>query len=100
MSLSLLAVSCGEGGGSGDDSVIGGGADSDGYGLSDLSETTGWDILVDPQGFVLADRVLGIEGLYVVAGFSGYGFKLAPIIGQGVPLSARNFSIDGIRVRV
>ena len=29
----------------------------------------------------MLDRIEGIDGLYVAVGFSGHGFKLAPMIG-------------------
>ena len=29
----------------------------------------------------MIDRVPGVDGLYVCTGFSGHGFKLAPVVG-------------------
>ena len=43
----------------------------------------GWSGLftVSPDWHPIIDRVEGIEGLYCAAGFSGHGFKLAPMVG-------------------
>ena len=46
------------------------------------SEASWYTMTPDTQPLI--GPVPGIEGLYIVAGFSGHGFKLAPIIGQGV----------------
>ena len=37
-----------------------------------------------PDAQALIGPVPGIEGLFIVSGFSGHGFKLAPCIGEGV----------------
>jgi sarcosine oxidase subunit beta len=37
-----------------------------------------------PDAQALIGPVAGIEGLYVVSGFSGHGFKLGPSVGEGV----------------
>ncbi len=37
-----------------------------------------------PDSHSIIDAVAGIEGLYVCTGFSGHGFKLAPVVGQAV----------------
>ena len=37
-----------------------------------------------PDAQALIGPIAGIEGAYVVSGFSGHGFKLAPSIGEGV----------------
>lgn len=39
---------------------------------------------VSPDAQALIGPVRGIAGLFVVSGFSGHGFKLAPSIGEGV----------------
>ncbi len=39
---------------------------------------------VTPDSHPLIGRVPGIDGLYLVSGFSGHGFKLGPAVGQGV----------------
>ena len=39
---------------------------------------------VTPDAQALIGPCRGIDGLYVVSGFSGHGFKLAPSIGEGV----------------
>jgi glycine/D-amino acid oxidase-like deaminating enzyme len=39
---------------------------------------------VSPDAQALIGQVGGIGGLFVVSGFSGHGFKLAPSIGEGV----------------
>jgi sarcosine oxidase subunit beta len=43
----------------------------------------GWSGLFDvtPDWHPVLDRVPGIEGLYLAAGFSGHGFKLSPMVG-------------------
>ena len=43
----------------------------------------GWSGLftTTPDWHPVLDRVEGLEGLYVAVGFSGHGFKLAPMIG-------------------
>ena len=43
----------------------------------------GWSGLftVTPDWHPIIDRVNGIEGLYCAVGFSGHGFKLAPMVG-------------------
>ena len=43
----------------------------------------GWSGLftTTPDWHPVLDRIEGIEGLYVAVGFSGHGFKLAPMIG-------------------
>jgi glycine/D-amino acid oxidase-like deaminating enzyme len=37
-----------------------------------------------PDARALIGPVAGVEGLFVVSGFSGHGFKLAPSVGEGV----------------
>ena len=43
----------------------------------------GWSGLftTTPDWHPVLDRIEGIDGLYVAVGFSGHGFKLAPMIG-------------------
>ena len=43
----------------------------------------GWSGLftTTPDWHPVLDRVEGIEGLYLAVGFSGHGFKLAPMVG-------------------
>lgn len=49
----------------------------------DAGSQAAWHTMTpDSQG--LLGPVEGIEGLYVMTGFSGHGFKLAPVIGAGV----------------
>jgi glycine/D-amino acid oxidase-like deaminating enzyme len=50
---------------------------------ADLGQLAGWYTLT-PDDRPLIGPVPGIEGLWVVAGFNGHGFKLAPSIGEGV----------------
>lgn len=50
---------------------------------ADLGQLAGWYTLT-PDDRPLIGPVPGIEGLWVVAGFNGHGFKLAPAIGEGV----------------
>ena len=50
-----------------------------------------------PDRHPIMDRVTGIEGLYLCAGFSGHGFKLAPAVGATMAelvLDGRSSSID------
>lgn len=46
------------------------------------SQTTWHTMTPDAQGLI--GPVGEVEGLYVMTGFSGHGFKLAPVIGAGV----------------
>jgi glycine/D-amino acid oxidase-like deaminating enzyme len=39
---------------------------------------------VTPDAQALIGRVDGVEGLFIVSGFSGHGFKLGPAVGRGV----------------
>ena len=55
----------------------------------DLGQLAGWYALT-PDGRPLIGPVPGIEGLWVVAGFNGHGFKLAPSIGEGVARMLRD----------
>ncbi len=52
-------------------------------GMSDAEFRGGWSGLftVSPDWHPLIDQVDGIDGLYCAAGFSGHGFKLAPMVG-------------------
>ena len=51
--------------------------------MAQASFRGGWSCLFDvtPDWYPVLDNVEGIEGLYCAAGFSGHGFKLAPMIG-------------------
>jgi sarcosine oxidase subunit beta len=49
----------------------------------DRGQLAGWYTLT-PDDRPLIGPVPGIEGLWIVAGFNGHGFKLAPSIGEGV----------------
>ena len=49
----------------------------------DLGQLAGWYTLT-PDDRPLIGPVPEIEGLWIVAGFNGHGFKLAPSIGEGV----------------
>jgi sarcosine oxidase subunit beta len=55
-------------------------------GMSDAGFVRGWSglLTVTPDWHPVIDRVEGIDGLYVAAGFSGHGFKMAPAIGRAV----------------
>ncbi|MDA1189745.1 MAG: FAD-binding oxidoreductase, partial [Chloroflexi bacterium] len=46
----------------------------------------GWSGLFDitPDWHPILSAVDGIEGLYLAAGFSGHGFKLAPAVGRAM----------------
>ena len=52
--------------------------------MSDCYFRGGWSGLftTTPDWHPILDRVPGIEGLYCAVGFSGHGFKLAPMIGK------------------
>jgi sarcosine oxidase subunit beta len=50
---------------------------------SDRGAQAAWYTLT-PDAQALIGRCPGFENLYVVAGFSGHGFKLAPSVGEGV----------------
>ncbi len=52
-------------------------------GQKDAGSTVGM-YTVSPDAQALIGPVNGIQGLFVVSGFSGHGFKLAPSIGEGV----------------
>ncbi len=43
----------------------------------------GWYTMT-PDAQAIIDRVPGIDGLFVAAGFSGHGFKLGPSVGEGL----------------
>jgi glycine/D-amino acid oxidase-like deaminating enzyme len=49
----------------------------------DAGSLAAWYTLT-PDAQALIGPVPGIAGLYVVSGFSGHGFKLAPSVGEGV----------------
>ena len=52
-------------------------------GMSDALFRGGWSGLftTTPDWHPILDKVEGIEGLYCAVGFSGHGFKLAPMVG-------------------
>ena len=52
-------------------------------GMGDAIFRGGWSGLLTttPDWHPILDAVPGIEGLYVAVGFSGHGFKLAPMVG-------------------
>lgn len=50
---------------------------------ADLDQFAGWYTLT-PDDRPLIGSVPRIAGLWIVAGFNGQGFKLAPSIGEGV----------------
>jgi glycine/D-amino acid oxidase-like deaminating enzyme len=37
---------------------------------------------ITPDWHPILDRCLGLEGIYCAVGFSGHGFKMAPVVGQ------------------
>ncbi len=39
---------------------------------------------MSPDDLPVIDQVPGVEGLFVVAGSSGHGFKLGPAVGEEV----------------
>jgi len=49
----------------------------------DAGSIAAWYTLT-PDAQAMIGPVPGVEGLYVVSGFSGHGFKLAPSVGAGV----------------
>ncbi len=55
-------------------------------GMSDAGFVRGWSglLTVTPDWHPVIDRVEGIDGLYVAAGFSGHGFKMAPAVGRAM----------------
>ena len=55
-------------------------------GMSDAGFVRGWSglLTVTPDWHPVIDRVPGIDGLYVAAGFSGHGFKMAPAVGRAM----------------
>ncbi len=52
-------------------------------GMSQAFFHGGWSGLftTTPDWHPVLDRVEGVEGLYIAVGFSGHGFKLAPLVG-------------------
>ena len=52
-------------------------------GMAGATFRGGWSGLftTTPDWHPILDRVPGVEGLYCAAGFSGHGFKLAPMVG-------------------
>jgi sarcosine oxidase subunit beta len=78
---------------------------------SSASIARSWGGLLDmtPDGLPIIDRVPGVEGLIVAAGFSGHGFGIGPAVGETIaelatqkttrlPLSA--FAFDRFEVKV
>lgn len=63
------------------------------YGELDEAGSEAAMYTLTPDAQALIGPVPGVEGLYVVAGFSGHGFKLGPSIGLGVAQM-----LDGERV--
>ncbi len=53
-------------------------------GMDETGFVRGWSGLftVTPDWHPVIDRVEGVDGLYVAAGFSGHGFKMAPAVGR------------------
>ncbi len=45
-----------------------------------------WGGLLDmtPDGLPVIDRLPGIEGVFVAAGFSGHGFGIGPAVGESI----------------
>jgi glycine/D-amino acid oxidase-like deaminating enzyme len=57
---------------------------------------------VTPDWHPILDRLPGIDGAYVAAGFSGHGFKMSPAVGELVAElvldgAARTFDIRALR---
>lgn len=73
-------------------------------GMSDAGFVRGWSglLTVTPDWHPVVDRVPGIDGLYVAAGFSGHGFKMAPAIGRAMAevVLGRDRTIDVSRLRL
>ena len=68
-------------------------------GMADATFRGGWSGLftTTPDWHPFLDRVPGVEGLYCAAGFSGHGFKLAPMVGvvmAELVLEGRSTTID------
>lgn len=56
------------------------------FGMKDAIFRGGWSGLftTTPDWHPILDAVSDIEGLYVAVGFSGHGFKLAPMVGTAM----------------
>ena len=74
-------------------------------GMRDSIFRGGWSGLftTTPDWHPIIDAVPGIEGLYVAAGFSGHGFKLAPMVGvtmaeMVVDGAASSVDVTGLRL--
>lgn len=64
---------------------------------SDQGSLAAWYTLT-PDARPVLGPVPGIEGLFVVAGFSGHGFKLAPSVGLGIAQMVRGEPISAFDV--
>lgn len=58
-------------------------------GAADAESLAGWYTMT-PDSQPVIGPVPQVEGLFVVAGFSGHGFKLAPSVSQGVAQMLKN----------
>lgn len=68
---------------------------------ADQAPQAAWYTLT-PDSQPILGRLAGIEGLFIAAGFSGHGFKLAPSVGEGLAQLAcgetlRAFNADFFR---
>lgn len=63
----------------------------------DVGHTVGM-YTVSPDAQALIGPVRGIEGLFLVTGFSGHGFKLAPSVGEGVAQMLRGEPVSAFDV--
>ena len=68
-------------------------------GMSDALFRGGWSGLftTTPDWHPILDQVEGVDGLYCAVGFSGHGFKLAPMVGVAMAeliVDGRSTSID------
>lgn len=63
----------------------------------DAGDTVGM-YTVSPDAQALIGPVQGIEGLFLVTGFSGHGFKLAPSVGEGVTQMLRGEPVSAFDV--
>lgn len=61
-------------------------------GQADAGSLAGWYTLT-PDAQPVIGPLPGIEGLFVVSGFSGHGFKLAPSVGEGVAQMLRGEAV-------